>query len=38
MMNNEPFRQPPTTAGFAYVRVPADESYVVRLLLEDALD
>jgi Caspase domain len=33
MMNNEPFLQPPTTAGFAYVRVPADESYVVRLLL-----
>jgi hypothetical protein len=33
MMNNEPFLQPPTTAGFAYVRVPADKSYVVRLQL-----
>jgi hypothetical protein len=33
MMNNEPFLQPPTTAGFAYVQVRADASYVVRVLL-----
>src|SRR5271166_5473588 len=38
MMNNEPFLQAATTAGFAYVRMPADESYVVRLLLQDVLD